>query len=80
VVVDCCDSPGGEEGLRADGRGRGSWFAGVGRAADLKTEIRATGAFRLPRPIALSLGVGIGFVWYTGLADLAEWGFLGEGR
>ena len=29
---------------------------------------------------ALSLAVGIGFVWHTGLADLAEWGFLGERR
>ena len=28
----------------------GSWLVGVGKAADLKTEIRATGAFRLPVP------------------------------
>ena len=30
--------------------------------------------------IALSLAAGIGFVWHTSLADLAEWGFLGERR
>ncbi len=30
--------------------------------------------------IALSLAGGIGFVWYTCLADLAEWVFWGERR
>jgi hypothetical protein len=28
--------------------------------------------------MALSLGAEIGFVWYTGLADLAQWVFWGE--
>ena len=37
-------------------------------------------ALSLAGAIALSLAVGIGFVWYTGLANLAAWGFLGERR
>ena len=51
-----------------------SWgWVGAGRQA-------GRGRGPLARPIALSLEVGIGFVWYAGSADLAKWGFLGERR
>ena len=38
------------------------------------------GGRALAGAIALSPAVGIGFVWYTGLANLAAWGLLGERR
>ena len=51
-------------------------WAGLGSLAGGR-RVAGTIVLSLARAIALSPAVGIGFVWYTGSADLAEWVFFG---